>query len=227
MQQQECIFCVRSCVKGVKMKKRFFVTIIALILGLGLASCGKGGDESEAKKTVTYDCVVEFTYIDDETDPIITVDGCNAIYSDGEDGSSILLDLSNYGIDKNDLIPGDILRIECEDNGKDASHTDILPGTIYLNAAVKKVEHIKADICTVRIKITGEQISFEPLDGKELKYTPNYVITKKDGKLSSKTLIEYEDGMTLYYAYSKELKENLVSKNTYFYDYNPRSEAAD
>ena len=209
------------------MKKRFFVTIIALILGLGLASCGKGGDESEAKKTVTYDCVVEFTYIDDETDPIITVDGCNAIYSDGEDGSSILLDLSNYGIDKNDLIPGDILRIECEDNGKDASHTDILPGTFYLNAAVKKVEHIKADICTVRIKITGEQISFEPSDGKELKYTPNYVITKKDGKLSSKTLIEYEDGTTLYYVYSKELKENLVSKNTYFYDYKPRSEAAD
>lgn len=209
------------------MKKRFFVAIIALILGLGLASCGKGGDESEAKKTVTYDCVVEFTYIDDETDPIITVDGCNAIYSDGEDGSSILLDLSNYGIDKNDLIPGDILRIECEDNGKDASHTDILPGTIYLNAAVKKVEHIKADICTVRIKITGEQISFETSDGKELKYTPNYVITKKDGKLSSKTLIEYEDGTTLYYAYSKELKENLVSKNTYFYDYNPRTEAAD
>ncbi len=209
------------------MKKRILLAIIALILGLGLASCGKGGDESEAKKTVTYDCVVEFTYIDDETDPIITVDGCNAIYSDGEDGSSILLNLSNYGIDRNDLIPGDILRIECEDNGKDASHTDILPGTIYLNAAVKKVEHIKADICTVRIKITGEQISFEPSDGKELKYTPNYVITKKDGKLSSKTLIEYEDGTTLYYAYSKELKENLVSKNTYFYDYNPRTEAAD
>ena len=212
-----------------KKRKRIFISlaVIALILGLGLASCGKGGDESEAKKTVTYDCVVEFTYIDDETDPIITVNGCNAIYSDGEDGSSILLDLSNYGINKNDLIPGDILRIECEDNGKDASHTDILPGTIYLNAAVKKVEHIKADICAVRIKITGEQISFEPSDGKELKYTPNYVITKKDGKLSSYASQEYEDGTTLYYAYSKELKENLVSKNTYFYDYNPRTEAAD
>lgn len=207
------------------MKKRILLAVIAFILGLGLVSCGKGGDESEAKKTVTYDCPVEFNYIDDETDPIITIDGCNAIYSSGEDGNSILLSLSDYGIDKNDLIPGDILRIECEDSGKDASHTDILPGTIYLNAAVKKVEHIKAEIYTVRIKKTGDQISFEPSDGKELKYTPNYVITKKDGKLSQKTVEEYEDGTVLYYAYSKELKENLVSKNTYFYDYNPRTEA--
>lgn len=153
------------------------------------------------------------------------IEGASSITYKDSDEKIINLNLSDFGINYDSLIGGDVLKIT-HNSKTEILFTDMLPSEGYIDGNISKIEVEYANIYEVILHKDGDHFSFEHVDSSieyEIvlpQFRDGYCITRENDETTRKELETYENGTMMYYAYNPIFSNPL--EYTCLYDYNPR-----